>query len=440
MAAAARWWTAGVVLLAASAVGWLAVAGAGARTEAPSVAVTTVRGPITPIVADHLADTIALAARDGHQALVVELDTPGGLVTSMRDIVQGFLAAPLPVVVYVAPPGADAGSAGTFVTLAAHIAAMAPATTIGAATPIDLEGGEVGDKVVNNAAAYAEAIAELRGRNVEFAVAAVRDGRSITAEEAVRIGAVDLLARDLGELLERIDGRRVELADGRTVTLRTADAATVALEMSGVRRILQRLADPNLALVFLSVGTLAILYELANPGIGAGGIVGTILLILAFTSLAVLPVNYAGVALIVLAVLLFVAELFVPGVGVLAAGGTIALVLGGLLLFPEPTGLGIDLAVLLPTAAVVLVLVVLLARAAARLRRTPSVGGADLYVGREVTVERVDDAHRGRARIDGTWWRLRSEVPLSAGDRVRVVSRDGLELVVRPVTSKEEVP
>ncbi|MBW3664886.1 MAG: ATP-dependent Clp protease proteolytic subunit [Actinobacteria bacterium] len=417
---------------------WLAVSAAtlaAAFQAGPTVATTTVSGVITPVIDDHLRDTVASAAAEGHEALIVTLDTPGGLVTSMRSIVQTFLAAEIPVVVHVAPRGADAGSAGTFITLAAHIAAMAPATTIGAATPVDLEGGEVGDKIVNNAAAYAEAIAEERGRNVEFAVDAVRDGRSITADEALEIGAIDLIAATTEELLEAIDGLTIELADGE-VTLRTADAGLVPAELSGVRRLLQRLADPNLAFIFISLGTLAIIYEVANPGVGAGGIAGVILLILAFFSLSVLPVNLAGAALLVLAAVLFISELFVPGVGVMGGGGTIALILGGLFLFQRPTGIGVDLGVLVPVAVVTAALVVLIGRMAWRLRNAPSVAPGDLYLGHEITVER-SEAGVGRARIDGTWWRLRrrSGLPLTPGEVVRVTDRDGLDLIVEPLGS-----
>ncbi|HEX9889227.1 MAG TPA: ATP-dependent Clp protease proteolytic subunit, partial [Nitriliruptorales bacterium] len=196
----------------------------------PTVATTQVRGPITPVIANHLADTIATAAEAGHEALIVQLDTPGGLVTSTRSIVQTLLEARIPVIVYVSPRGADAGSAGTFVTLAAHIAAMSPATTIGAATPIDLEGGEISDKVINNAAEFARAIAEERGRDVEFAVASVRDGISITADEALKNGTIDLIASDLADLLAEVDGTVIELADGSVVTLATASAQVVELD------------------------------------------------------------------------------------------------------------------------------------------------------------------------------------------------------------------
>ena len=427
--------------LAALLTGLLALAVGGAQAQTPrTVATTTVAGAITPVIADHLTDTVAAAAAQGHQALVVTLDTPGGLVSSMREIVQAFLNAPLPVIVHVAPSGADAGSAGTFITLAAHVAAMAPATTIGAATPVDLEGGEVGDKIVNNAAAYAEAIAEARDRDVKFAVDAVRDGRSITAAEALDIGAIDLITPTTPSLLEDVDGLEVELHDGTTVTLATAGAATVPLEMTGVQELLQRIADPNLAFIFLSIGTLAIIYELANPGLGAGGIVGAVMIVLAMFSLSVLPVNIAGAALLVLAAGFLIAELFAPGVGVGAVGGTVALVLGGMFLFQRPSGIGIDLAVLFPTAAVVLGLTILAGVLVRRSRGTPSHSNADELLDRTADVRGVAEG-RPRVRLDGTYWRVRPAegTTIADGDHVRVVARDNLDLIVAPTAPPGEI-
>lgn len=423
--------------LAAILTGLLALsAGAGtaaAQTDARTVLVTEVRGAITPVIADHLADAVDAASARGAAALVVELDTPGGLVSSMRVIVQGFLNAPVPVVVYVTPSGADAGSAGTYITLAANIAAMAPATTIGAATPVDLEGGEVGDKIVNNAAAFAETIAEQRGRDVEFAVDAVRDGRSITATEALEVGAIDLIADSLDDLLGEIDGRTVTVAGGGEVTLATGGAIQERFDLSATRGILQRIADPNLAFLFISIGTLAIVYEFANPGVGAGGVVGAIMIILAMFSLSVLPVNLAGVALLLVGAALFVIEVFAPGIGVGAAGGTVALVLGGLFLFQRPSGLGVDLAVLVPTAVVGAAVTVVVGRVAARTRHLPSRAASDHLIGRTATLHDLDREHdHPRVRLDGTWWRARPAPgsDLAEGDRVTVTGRDNLELLV----------
>ena len=418
-------------LLLLGVLAW-AVVVAPASGQTVSVATTTVSGPITPVTADHLSDVIDLAFERGDVALVVRLDTPGGLVSSMRVIVQEFLSAPLPIVVHVAPAGADAGSAGTFITMAAHVAAMAPATTIGAATPVDLEGGEVGDKILNNAAAYAEAIATERGRDIEFAIAAVRDGESITAEQALDRNVVDLVADDLDGLLNAIDGREIELVGGRTVTLRTAGAAIDELEPSLARRILAALADPNVAFILLSLATLAILYEIANPGVGAGGVTGAVALILGLYALSALPTSLAGVALLVVAGILFAIEIVVPGIGVAAAGGTIALFLGGLFLFPRPTGIGVNLWVLLPSVLVAAGTAVLIGVAASRLRDLPKTTVSDTLLGRHAEVFGVPD--HPRVRIDGTVWRV---VPadgqeLHDGMAVTVVDRHNIDLLVVP--------
>lgn len=411
----------------------LLAAGPSAAQADRTVGTTTVDGVITPVTADHLRDTLSKAGAAGYEVLVIRLDTPGGLMESTRQIVKGLLDAPLPVVVHVAPAGADAGSAGTFITYAAHVAAMAPATTIGAATPVDLEGAEVGDKIVENSVAFAEAIAEERDRDVEFVVAAVRDGRSITSSTALEVGAIDLLVTDLGDLLTELDGRQVTVR-GETVTLVTAGAAVVEMEMTGVRQLLQLLANPNVAFLLLSLGTLAILYEIASPGLGLGGVVGAISLVLALFALSVLPVNWAGAALLVVAMVMFVAELFAPGVGVGAAGGTAALILGGLFLFQADTGVGVDWWVLAPTGMVGFAAAVLAGVLVARLRGRRSTAGADDLIGRTFRVERSESG-RPRVRVGETWWRIRAEdpaEPLQDGHEVSVVDRDNLDLIVVP--------
>jgi membrane-bound serine protease (ClpP class) len=349
----------------------------------------------------------------------------------MREVTQAFLSARVPVVVYVTPPGARAASAGAIMTFAAHAAAMAPGTTIGAATPVDLQGGEIPDKVVNDAAAFAEAVAAQRGRDTGFAVDAVRKGRAVTADQAVRLGVVDLVAADRAGLLEALDGRRVEVAPGTTVTLQTAGAATVEHRLSWTRSLLGWLADPNLAFLFLSIGTLAVIYELASPGMGLGGVIGAVLLVLGFVALSVLPVNLAGLLLLALAAALFVAELFAPGIGVFAGGGTIALLLAGVLLFDGPVAVAMP--VLWPLTGVVGGGTVLAGRLAWRARRAPSVTGAGGLLGRRVVVHQVTQGS-GSVRLDGAWWRARpsNDHPLSPGQPVRVVAVDGLDLIVEP--------
>jgi membrane-bound serine protease (ClpP class) len=398
--------------------------------DPPEVLVTDVVGPITPVTTVNLADAVADAAAGGYQALVVRLDTPGGLDTSMREIVQTFLNAPVPVVVYVAPSGARAASAGAIITLSAHVAAMAPGTTIGASTPVDLEGGEISDKIINDAASYAVSIAEQRGRDAQFAEDAVRDGRSIGSTEAVEIGAVDLLARDVDELLASIDGMTVEV-QGAEVILSTAGARVDRHDPGWARELLARIADPNLAFIFLSLGSLAIIYEIANPGLGLGGIAGVILLVLAFFALSVLPVDLAGLALLVLALGLLIAELFVPGVGVMAAGGVIALVLAGLFLF-EGDELRVSPAVLLPTAVVLGLGTVIAGRLTWAARSAPPATGTATLVGRTTEIRTVDH-DGGEVFLEGAWWRARGTgAILEPGQRVRVTDVDGLDLMVEP--------
>lgn len=416
-------------------MGLFLAAASPSRGQASTILAVTVDGVITPVMADHIRDVLDRAEGEGSQALLVQLDTPGGLDTSMRDIIQSFLNTRVPVIVYVSPQGARAASAGALITLASHVAVMAPGTSIGAATPIGGEGGEdLAQKVINDAASYAESIAEQRGRNVDFAIDAVREGKSISANEAFEIGVIDLIARDRPELLMELDGHDVELTPDRTVTLRTAGVEVVDIELGFARSVLQWLADPNIAFLFISLGTLAIIYELANPGIGAGGITGVILLLLAFTALSVLPVNAAGAILLVLAGVLFVAELFVPGIGVFAAGGTVALILGGLFLFRGP--IAVDPAALLPVALLVGGGALALGRVAWRTRRLVGVSGTEAILGARGVVKGID-GDDVQVFVQGSWWGARAASgPLRPGQEIRVVEMDGLRLIVEP----DEIP
>jgi membrane-bound serine protease (ClpP class) len=427
------------LLLAFGSLGLVVPARAGAQS--PTVLAARVDGAITPVIADYLVDGLTEAENGGHQAFLVEIDTPGGLDTSMRKIVQTFLDADVPVVAYVTPSGARAASAGALITFAAHVAVMAPATTIGAATPVDLQGGEISDKIINDAAAFAESVARQRERNTEFAVDTVREGRAATADEAREIGAVDLIAPDRAALLADLDGRTVGLDAATTVTLDTTDAAVVEYDLGTFRQLLQLLADPNLAFLFLSIGTLAVIYELASPGAGFGGAVGVILLILGFFALSVLPVNVAGIALLVLAAALLVAELFTPGVGVFAAGGVAALVLAGVFMFEE--SVGVSPAVLWPTAAIVGGGALLAGRLAWHARRAAPVSGRELLIGHETLIRSTVDETAGQVLMEGSWWTARSRgESLREGETVRVVALDGLTLIVEPVEpfESEESP
>ncbi|MEV5743881.1 nodulation protein NfeD [Microbispora rosea] len=423
-------WLFGVLFLLASAPAPHVL-----RTEhqGKPVLVARLDGTVTPVMADHLGEALHTAERGAYSALLVEMDTPGGLDSSMRKIVQSFLGARVPVIVYVTPPGGRAASAGTLITFSAHVAAMAPGTTIGAATPVDLQGGEISDKILNDAAAYAKSVAAQRGRDTAFAEDAVRKGRAVTADEAVRIGAVDLVAPDRGELLRAVDGRTVKAA-GTTVTLRTAGARIDEHEAGPFRRLLQTLADPNIAFLFLSIGSLAIIYELASPGAGLAGVIGAVMLILGFFALSVLPVNVAGLGLLALALALFVAEVFTPGVGVFAGGGAIALLLSGLFLFQGPAR--VNPAVLWPTVLVIAAGVALAGRLAWRARGRPPVSGQEALIGEEAVVHDVH-ADRGRIFMEGCWWTAHTRSGrLADGEHVRVIAVEGVTLVVEPALGR----
>lgn len=396
------------------------------------VLATRIDGPITPVVADHLDEVVGRGEAQGYEAVLVELDTPGGLDSSMRDIVQRMLGAEVPVVVFVTPAGARAASAGALIAWSSHVVAMAPGTTIGAATPVDLEGGEVGDKVVNDAAAYARAVAEERGRDVEVAAEAVTEGRALSHSEATAEGVADLVAGDRAALLDGLDGSEVTLADGSVVTLRTAGASVTEVDLSSFRRLLQWLADPNLAFLLMSLGTLGLVYELATPGVGVAGGVGLVMVLLALLALAVLPIDVAGFAFLALAVVLFVVELFAPGIGVAAALGSVSLALAGIVLFRDDApGLRVSLSAVIPTTVVVGVAVVLAGRLALRARSRPTASGVEDLVGRELVVARASDGF-AQAKVGGALWRLRSDRVIEAGDRVRVCGVDGLDLLVEP--------
>lgn len=405
----------------------------------PAVLSARVDGAITPPVATYLTDGLRAAERGGYQAFLVELDTPGGLDASMREIIQQFLNARVPVVVYVTPSGARAASAGALITLSAHVAAMAPGTSIGAATPVDAGGGEVSQKIVQDSAAYAASVAAQRNRDAGLAGDMVRDGVAVPAQEARELDAVDLVVADRAALLTELDGREVTLDPRTTVVLSTAGAAVTEYQFGWVRQAMNFLADPNVAFLLLSVGTLALIYELVSPGVGVGGITGAILLILGFFALAVLPVTATGIALLLLAAALFAAELFAPGIGVFAAGGAVALVLSGFFLFDGPDG--VSPGVLYPTALIVGAGSLVAGRLALRARGRQPVFGPEALIGKPAVISQTSGPSTGRVQLEGTSWSARSSgAPLHEGQQVRVVALDGLTVVVEPIPSDEEVP
>ncbi|GBD17629.1 hypothetical protein HRbin27_00113 [bacterium HR27] len=407
-----------------------------------------VDGPITPVMADYVARGIDEAARNGAEAVVIRLDTPGGLSSAMDDIVQDILQSPVPVIVYVAPEGARAASAGVFITYAAHIAAMAPATNIGSASPVligqDGQPTETDDtmqrKVVNDAVAKIRSLAERHGRNADWAEQAVREAVNITAEQAAALGVVDLVAPSLDALLDAVDGRTITTSAGE-VTLRTRDAEVVTVGMTTLERFFQMLSDPNIAYILLSLGMLGLFFELANPGSILPGVLGGILLLLGLYALGTLDVNWTGVLLMGFAFLLFLIDLYVPTHGVLTLGGIISFALGSLLLLQSPANPAFQLsraviiAVTGTVAALFLILVYLVARAHARRPAT----GKEALIGARAIVRRALEPE-GMVFVEGELWRARSlSGPIPAGQTVRVVGLEGLVLLVEPLTEETAV-
>ena len=433
---------------------------------AAPVLVLQVHDAIGPASASYILRGMSRAEASGAPLLVILLDTPGGLDTSMRQVIQAILAARVPVAVYVSPEGARAASAGTYILYAAHIAAMAPATTLGAATPvaIGMPGGErrppaqedkertpadsgkpaqrgergaapapdaMTAKQVHDAAAFIRGLAQQRGRNAEWAERAVREAVTLTASEAVRDKVVDVLAVDLPDLLAQIHGRRVRLQSGE-VTLATRGAATELLLPDWRQRLLSVIANPSFALLLLMVGFYGLLIEFSTPGIGAAGTVGAICLLLALFALQLLPVNYAGLALIVLGFALLATEVFIPSLGFLGAGGVVALLAGALLLFDRDVPeLAIPLWLIGGFVAASAAFVLVGGSMALRARRRPLASGPALMVGAPGVV-RATGSGGDWALVQGETWRVRSAGPLAPGQKVRVTAVHGLTLDVVP--------
>jgi membrane-bound serine protease (ClpP class) len=408
-----------------------------ASTETPAaparfVYTITVDAPITPVVSEYINHSIDKAFRDRAEAIVIQLDTPGGLVESMREIVKKMLAADVPVIVYVAPSGARAASAGVFVTMAANVAAMAPGTHIGAAHPVTMEGKldktmEV--KIVNDLAAMARNVAELRGRNQDWAEEAVRKSVSITDKEAIKEHVVDVIASDLPSLLKMIDGRIVELAAGKK-TLRTADAQVKEIDMGFRYRFLEIISNPNIAYILMILGFYGLYFELSNPGAIFPGVAGAISLILAFYALHTLPINYAGLMLILLAIGLFVAEAFITSHGVLGVGGVIAMAIGSVMLVQSPVpGIRISWSVILPVVVLSALLFIITVTMAVRVQREKPDTGKEGMIGLEG--EAKTDVHQsGQVFVHGEYWSAWSEDQIAKGERIKVLAVEGLRVKV----------
>jgi len=417
----------------AAAVVALLLAPALAAAEAGFVARLDIDGVINPVTLRLVGVAIERAEAEGAQALLIQLDTPGGLERSMRGIVQRILNARIPVIVYVAPTGARAASAGVFITMAAHVAAMAPATNIGAASPVALGGGAdktMMKKIENDAAAFIRSVALERGRNADWAEKAVRQAVSITEREAVRLRVVDLVADSVPDLLAKIDGRTVKTVAG-TVTLATRGARVKAIEIGFRDRFLNVITDPNVAYILMMLGMLGLFFELSNPGVILPGVVGGISLILAFFAFQSLPINYAGLLLILFGIVLFIAEIKVVSHGVLAIGGTISMALGSMMLFETPElGFRVSWWVMLPTVGMTAGVFVFALGAGVRALYGRQLLGPSGFIGLRGTVrERV--APEGQVLVQGELWRaVAAGEALEVGAEVRVVGVDGLTLRV----------
>ena len=426
-----RWTSVAAILLGLLALGLGAAGDADAAVG--EVRVLRVEGVINPISARYLVRGIEEAAEEGDAAVLIELDTPGGLLDATQEITGAMLNARVPVIVYVTPVGTHAASAGTFITMAAHVAAMAPSTRIGAATPVSGDGQEIQDdlrtKIINDTAVYARSIAEARGRNADWAEDAVREGVSVGANEAVELDVVDLVAADRAELLAAIDGMTVRLLD-RDVTLGVAGAVVVEQPMSPFEEILKVLSDPNIALILLSLGTLGIYFELSNPGAFFPGIFGAIALILALFSLGTLPINYAGLGLLLFGLALLGAEIWVTSGGVLGVGGGIAFLIGALILVDDSRApfLEVSRPLIFGITLALVAFVLFALRAVMRTRRRPAyIGGGDM-LGREGSLRGTSSVF-----VEGELWRARranADATLRSGDRVRIIGREGLDLII----------
>jgi membrane-bound serine protease (ClpP class) len=404
-----------------------------AAPPATFVDMITVEAPITPTVAEFIVSSIDRATRNGAEALVIRLNTPGGLVDSMNQIVVKMMASEVPTVVYVSPSGGRAASAGVFITLAANIAAMAPTTHIGAASPVQMEGKmekTMERKVMNDLAAMVRGICEKRGRNARWAEDAVRKAVSITDTEALRLKVIDVIAPDVPSLLAQINGRTVDVALGKK-TLRTAHASVREIELGFRQKLLGIISNPNIAYILMILGFYGLYFELANPGAIFPGVAGAICLILSFYALQTLPINYAGLLLIIFALVLFVLEAFITSHGVLGVGGVISMVLGSMMLIDSPVpALRISWAVIVPVVAASALLFIVTVTVALRAHRSRVDTGREGLIGLVGTAQ--TDVHEdGQVHLRGEIWNAASDERISKGESVVVTAVRGLQLQVK---------
>jgi membrane-bound serine protease (ClpP class) len=404
------------------------------------VIVVKISGSINPAVAEYISHEISQANADQEALIVLHMDTPGGLDTSMRQIIKKIQGSQVPVASFVAPSGSRAASAGTFITIASHIAAMAPGTNIGAAHPVNMMGGggeseqakTMEHKVVNDAAAYIRSLAQLRNRNEHWAELAVVKSVSISAEEAMRLNVIDLVAADVKALVLAVDGREVQVTSG-SVTLKTGNLQIVYHEMNPRQKFLDIISSPNVAYILMMIGMVGLYFELSNPGLVLPGVIGAISLILALYAMQTLPINYAGLLLILFGVILFIAEISIMSYGLLSVSGVISLFLGSTMLIDsDDPALQISRAILYPTLGLTVVLSVGIVVLATRTRNLKKLGGMDGMIGETGLVK---DALNpvGRVQVHGELWEAEAEGPVAEGETVRVDSVAGLKIKVSPV-------
>jgi len=400
----------------------------------PQVHLIVVDGGINPAVDDFIRESIARAHVSGAKALVIQLDTPGGLLSSTRSIVKEILGAPLPVIVYVAPSGAGAGSAGVFITMAGHIAAMAPGTNIGAAHPVAGGGQEVkgvmGEKIENFTASFSETIAEKRGRNTEFAIQAVRRSISITDKEALEKNVIDIIANDLRDLLKQAEGREVDI-NGTKQKVSFKGVRVQTFEMALRQKIIDILSDPNIAYLLLMAGILGLYMEFSNPGVIFPGVAGGIAILLALTSFQILPINYAGLALILLGMALLVGEAFLPSFGILGIGGIIALTLGSLLLFDtQGSDLVLDKKMIFTAVGTLSAFMIVVGYLVVQAHRRKPTLGTEGLLG-EIAEVRVSLNPEGKVFVHGEYWNAEGDGEFDVGEKVKVAGFDGMMLKVK---------
>jgi len=399
----------------------------------------TIKGAIGPVTVGYVTRVVEHASSVDADFIILTMDTPGGLDASMRSIIKQILSSPVPIVIFVHPSGGRAASAGAIISLASHVVAMAPSTNIGAAHPVPIGQGQMDDemseKVTNDAAAYARGLAKDRGRDVEWAEKIVRESHSSTAQEVHELGVIDILADDVSDLLDQLDGMTVEVG-GEETTLSTVGAEIVNIELTGRERLLSKITDPNIAYLLMLLGIFGIFFELQNPGAIFPGVIGGIAILLAFYALQLLPVNYVGVALILLAIVMFILEIKIPSGGLLTVGGVVAMIIGSIMFIDSPLPfMRVSFSVIIPAVIFTALFFLFAVGMGLRAQAKKVATGTQGLTG-EIGTAKTDIGDTGSVFIHGEHWNAKSDEPISKGSAVEVVAVEGMMLTVKP-THKE---